>query len=388
MAPKYKKHDDLVKNLTFCNVSGRFRFRDPVTKKRFWLGRNKDAAIKKATKLNIGIDLILEKKQLEEGAPHTVRNIINLYLACEIDNKPWAKDTRYRFECRLKIIKEKFGDKSIVALDRLVIADFLSKRDLKADNWNQWRGVFVELYRFAISKKIVSFNEGEAVLTRSTSKKLAANQKTRLPLTLDQYKATLKKAQPCLSIAMRMSLVTLQARKELVNMQYPNIRDGYIYLIRDKVAGDSDMAFIRIELTPQIEALIEESKLDIRGHVSTLCPYVIHRKSLRQKPGKAKTKPHDMYVTADYLSKDFHATLVKACPELKDLGPQCPSFHEIRGLGSRLYEDLGYEKEGYIRPLMAHSDKKTTEIYLSGGQLRDEHFFKVHADLQLKDILT
>ena len=59
-----------------------------------------------------------------------------------------------------------------------------------------------------------------------------------------------------------------------------------------------------------------------------------------------------------------------------------PHFHEIRSLGSKVYREYGYKKDE-IRALMAHSDQKTTDIYLSGGKLEDHHFIKVKADLNL-----
>jgi enterobacteria phage integrase len=65
-----------------------------------------------------------------------------------------------------------------------------------------------------------------------------------------------------------------------------------------------------------------------------------------------------------------------------------PSFHEIRGLGSRLYEAYGIEGEA-ITKLMSHADSKTTEIYLKGGAkaLRDTDYVPVEAPLTLAEML-
>ena len=65
-----------------------------------------------------------------------------------------------------------------------------------------------------------------------------------------------------------------------------------------------------------------------------------------------------------------------------------PSFHEVRGLGARLYEERGIGKEA-IAALMSHVDKKTTEIYLQGGvkALRDTDYRPVEAPLTLSDML-
>src|ERR1700675_3250236 len=51
----------------------------------------------------------------------------------------------------------------------------------------------------------------------------------------------------------------------------------------------------------------------------------------------------------------------KALPERER-----PTYHEIRGLGSRLYLERGRAKRD-IQELMTHSSQQTTEIYLERG---------------------
>ena len=67
---------------------------------------------------------------------------------------------------------------------------------------------------------------------------------------------------------------------------------------------------------------------------------------------------------------------------------QKPSFHEIRGLGSRRAEDLGMDQKA-ISMLITHSDPKTTGIYLAGGAeaLRPEDYVVVKAPLSIAAML-
>jgi integrase len=60
---------------------------------------------------------------------------------------------------------------------------------------------------------------------------------------------------------------SLQARTEICNMQHAHYRNGHLFVIRDKTSGDSEMAFIKIALTEQIEDIRRRSlRLDeIRG---------------------------------------------------------------------------------------------------------------------------
>ena len=56
-------------------------------------------------------------------------------------------------------------------------------------------------------------------------------------------------------------------------------RDGYLFVIRDKVSGDAEMAFIKIRLRPELEEIRRRSfKLD-----DTASPYLMHRKLQKER---------------------------------------------------------------------------------------------------------
>ena len=89
----------------------------------------------------------------------------------------------------------------------------------------------------------------------------------------------------------------------------------------------------------------------------------------------------------EYLGKAFskqrsktnlYADLTKGTP---------PTFHEVRGLGSRLLENMGWDKKN-IQKLMTHTSTKTTEIYLSGGSeaLQPKNYLEVETGLHLDSI--
>jgi hypothetical protein len=240
------------------------------------------------------------------------------------------------------------------------------------------------LWKFALSRKFADANEAEKVEERSTSKKLEMNQKRRLPMNVAGFKAIHAAAPAWLKIAMEQSLVSLQARTEICNTQHKHYRDGYLFVIRDKISGDSDMAFIKIRLTAQLEDIRSRAlKLD-----SVASPYLIHRAPDRRYRKIAKSLPHWTYIRPDYLTKAF-AEAREASGIYAHLEPdQRPSFHEIRGLGARLYQDRGVP-EADIQALMTHSSKRTTEIYLDGGDsaLSDDDYVPVSASLSLAELL-
>ena len=239
----------------------------------------------------------------------------------------------------------------------------------------KWRYALVLLWRLAVSRKLAASNEPEKIEPRSTSKKLEANRKVRQQLDVPGFKAIHAKAPPWLQIAMEQSLVTLQARKEICNMRYADYRSGQLYVIRDKVSGESEMGFIKIAVTAELDEIRTRSLRD-----GVLSSYLVHRAPARRQRRWMANKPHWTTVNAGYLSKAF-AKAREASGVYAHLRPaQRPSFHEIRGLGARIYRAQGVP-EAAIQALMTHAHRRTTLIYLDKGAagLTDSDYHPVTA---------
>ncbi|MEM9603597.1 MAG: hypothetical protein AAGA11_12095 [Pseudomonadota bacterium] len=113
------------------------------------------------------------------------------------------------------------------------------------------------------------------------------------------------------------------------------------------------------------------------------CPYWVRRRPDIQRPQHLNNKSHPFSVVPGYLAKGF--SKVRDTCGLA-VGGKPPTFHEIRGFGSRPYRQAGFSKD-YVRELMAHSDGRMTDIYLNTpGALQDEHYQSVRDDLQLQDL--
>jgi hypothetical protein len=198
------------------------------------------------------------------------------------------------------------------------------------------------------------------------------------------FLAIYDRAPGFLQVAMDQSLITLQARTEVCNIQHVHYRAGYLYTIRDKTSGDSDMAFIRIEMTDELERIRRRS-LTLDGTVS---PYLVHRAPDRMRREWTEGKPHWTYVEPAYLSKAF-AEARDQVERFNAMDPRTrPSFHEIRGLGSRLQKERGRAKAD-IQKLMTHTDERATKIYLEGGAsaLTDDDYVVVSAPFTRADLL-
>ncbi|HEY3784239.1 MAG TPA: tyrosine-type recombinase/integrase, partial [Steroidobacteraceae bacterium] len=203
-------------------------------------------------------------------------------------------------------------------------------------------------------------------------------------LDVEGYRAIYAHAEGWLQLAMDLSLVTLQSRKEVCGMRHGDFRGGFLFVIRDKVAAKTQMAFIRISLTPELEALRERArKLD-----AVVSPYLVHRRPDRMQRRWIQGKDHWTYVNERYLTQSFAAAR-DAIPRYAALPErERPTFHEIRGLGSRLHLGHGVPK-GDIQELMTHSNPRTTEIYLEKGAaaLTDDDYRPVSAPFSLRELL-
>ena len=118
-------------------------------------------------------------------------------------------------------------------------------------------------------------------------------------------------------------------------------------------------------------------------------PFLVHRQPEHRRREWTEGKPHWTYVNPEYLSHAF-AEVRDSLERFKDIKPTGarPTFHEIRGLGSRLYETAGVPQEA-IQALMTHSNPRTTQIYLDGGvnALSDDDYVPVKATLRLHEVL-
>ena len=373
--------EGLPDGLTFDTRIGQYRYRNRETGKRSWVGADLERAVDMARKAN----LVLEaRRQAAQRSPTpTIAHGVELYLENVACRKPWSPGTRKNNELRLAVIRRELGARMIATTDRVFLEDWLDARCSSGELFNKWRTTLVDLWRYWIARRWVAFNEAEAVMARSTSKKLPENRRKRARLDLKGFWAIHDhpSAELFLRVAMEQSLITLQSRAEVCRIRMnDDYRDGWLYIIRGKVAGETDEAFIRIRITPQLE---EIRRLAMSDGIAS--PLLVRRRPKGGWTKKRKTKAHWSEVDPAYLSKAFAA--VRDATGLWDGVPpaQRPSFHEIRSLGAREYKRRGYAKAA-ISALMTHSEESTTDIYLSGGQIEDERFIQVEAGLTLSQL--
>lgn len=381
-------------NMTFDATAKRFVVRNPTTGKKKKFEDEAKARIA-AEHLAAWLQIERQRKALEDGRP-TIGGLVDKWMRDRLPFQPWSEGTRRNYLAKMNRIGRELANRTIVHTDCMYLEDWICSvaKAKTADTFNDWRYTLNLLWKFAVSRNLAETNEAAKIEERSTSKKIEANRKVRQQIDLPGFRLIHDKAPAWLQLAMEQSLVTLQARNEICNMQHAHFRDGFLYVIRDKVSGDSDMAFIRIKVTEQLEELRKRS---VRMYSPTddpqvvsfeRPPFLVFRKPDRRRREWTEGKPHWTYVNPDYLSKAFaeardQVERFAAMPER-----QRPTFHEIRGLGARIYEEQGMDKAA-IQALMTHAHKRTTQIYLERGAkaLTDADYHSVVAPLVLKEVL-
>ena len=358
-----------------------FIYVNPITKQRYGIGSNKALANKRARLANARLvpeDNVLNK--ILGLNDILLQSVIQEYIEKIIPLKAWGKKTKEGKIFSLNRIDRELGQKTIHSLDRVFLGKWLEEKTPSAEAFNKNRTILVDLWKYAISQRYVDINEPDAVIKKSTSKKILDNKRQRERMTVDQFWGihNYKNTPKWIQRAMRFSLITLQARNETLKAKWSDYRDGWLYVVRDKTSTESDMSFIRIKVEGDLEKLLNTCWND-RGD----SPFIINR--IPKRNIAFQNREHYTQIEPHYFSTQFREYR-NATGLFDDFDAnRKPPFHEIRSLGSRIYRALGYD-ERYIQYLMTHSDKSTTEIYLSGGEITDDRFIKVRADLKLSDL--
>lgn len=373
MAPRnrLKRNQGLQPNLYSTQSAGRtyYTYRRPTDGKRFGLGSDKRKANAIARQANA--QLMEDKDRLAQvlGTNDiTLSEMIALYQDEILGTKTLAEQTRRNAEYRLARFKQDLGDRVVSQFDVGQIASYLDQ--FKRDSYVKHRGQMVELFRFAKRK-------GWFPDTRDNPAELTYSKmdygKHRRRMTLQQFRAIHQQAPHWMQIAMELAIVTLQGRYEVCHMRYDDLQDDQLYVVREKTKKN-EWGHLRIPVTPALEDIIRRSRDDV------VSPFIVHRAPAKRK--RASGKQHWTQLTLNDFSAKFRKVRDQV-PELAAMASnERPSFHEIRALGSWLYEQAGFERD-YVQALMAHGDEKMTAHYQSGHQKK---WVDVRADMDLKTV--
>lgn len=322
-----------------------YRYRHPGTRKEHSMGQDMAKAVNAAKILNArlmgGADLVA---RVVDANGFALSAVAAQFRVDMIDKHPKLTDgSKANKGYKLDRIVADLGEANIQTMRTLDITRFLEQ--FARDPYKQHRLVLEQLFNFAISR---GYFEGANPVTPTPATDIHDKGKERRRLTLKQYKAIHAIAPDWFQVAMDLALHLAQGRSEVARMQFSDIRDGVLYVVRQKTQT-KEHARLAIRLSSAATKVIRRAKA-----LPPIDRHIVHYNQPRRPTNG---------VTPDNITKTFQRLRDKT--ELFDgVAPRArPTFHEIRALSSHLMEAQGVSKE-QIQAIMAHADAATTEIYL------------------------
>lgn len=330
-----------------------FKYRHPLTKTETWMGLDRAAAIAAAKKLNA---ILLPTNSLVDRVLHdrrTIADAVDLFRREDMPGRGWAPKTASEHEFRLKRIAGDIGGASLDTFGVKEAADFLRTVTESPRNRQQYRLLLVWILACARQEGWIDDNPAEA-----TRKAAAPRQRKRL--TLEQFDAIHAAAPGWLRNAMDLSRLTLLRREDVCSLRFSDIKDGRLWVVPSKTEGSTG-ARLKIRIGSKLQAVIDRCRDDV------VSPFLVHRLPERARPRelRAEHRVHHTQVLPEQLSRGFADA--RDATDLFKAEANPPTFHEIRSLGGKLYQDAGWSIE-QVQALMAHASSEMTAGYLAGHE--------------------
>lgn len=346
----------------------RFRYRFP-NGKEIWFptGTVEFEAVEAATIFNKNhrnpsIKLLMEYDPYNKPLKQWLKIVKERVLKEEFEKEMISQRIFDTFNSDLVKLENMHGNIMSKSITLAHVNEFLNMITKGKSNhvYNNKIGFLKKVFSYIRDESGMLFNPAES------KKRKPKENKLRTRLSTEAYTQILNAAPQWLNIAMRLSLQTTHAVNEISIAKYKDcqwfdkpINDngllvyGVLKIHRQKIKKQT-ASRVEIPITQKIKAIIDDSK---KGFVAS--PYIVHHLMKRSK-GKAKNLTHITQLTPEYISRSFSILRdeLGVCSDM--IKEKRPTFHEIRALSIYLYGENGINAQERA----AHSDAKTTEIYL------------------------
>lgn len=341
---------------------------------------SREIAIEVAHQLNIvhrpSGGFLLDILNKKPRAPKKVLDPFNkiLDLALEKPAKTFKVGETTLAEKLIKVeqYRREWGERSISSFTTQDIAEFLDKQ---LDHpYVKHRQLLSDIFNFAIQRGFIKHNPVSA------TEKKDEPERQRERHTVDGYQKIYNAAPEWLQRAMKIALLSLQRRGDLVSLHRDSIdmQERTITILQQKSRTYAQPVYIKIRMGDELYEAVKDCLSS-----GIPCPYLIHYRPLRMTTKIRHSKKHPFAVTLDHLTKSF-SDVRNECGAYNHLPPKKrPSLHDLRALGSFLYEKAGYSIE-YIQALDGHANPETTQRYIDGHEAKQPVI--VHADLSFNHL--
>ena len=350
-----------IPNLYTNKVKGKtyYRYRHPKNGTWHGMGSDRRKAVQAARELNSQLmgDNPLIARVLNNTV--SVSDHIDWFMRNHIPKITKSPSTIGMYQTHFNKLNRLCGEKPINAVTVKELSDYMES-ECTPDIARQFRQCGTKLWSTAIAKGLAEDNPAEKTMVVKV-------QRRRARLRIEVFNWMKQHSEPWFHNTLNIALVTLQRRGDLSNMKRADIWDGHLHVIQQKTEK-YDSSRLSIELTPQLQALIDKSY-----EIVPASPYLVCRVPVR----KNSKKDHWSKVEPDMLSREFRKLVLK-CPLLtQEERENPPTIHEVRALGIKLYRDQGKDPQG----LAGHSNESMTDAYDSGHT--NSRWNNVKADLDL-----
>jgi integrase len=332
---------------------GYYTWRDPRTKRKYGLGRDREQAIDQAAEANTELVRPSLVERINVPAGRSFADFLPLYRE-SLKAKKLAPHTLTCRESHLRAALKALGDVDIGAGPEALAevtrrcATFLDgyTRQGKDRMAKAVRATLVDVFAAMLSAGwLPAVNPAQVLKVRAPTVRRA---RLTLPDFLRIYEVA-GTLDPWVCRSMELALVTLQRREDVALMTFRQITDGRLAVKQHKTA-----VRLRIPLELRLDAVgWSVGEIVARCRDDVVSPRLLHhtRHQGRAKPGQGV---HMQTLTTTFAwCRDQAGIRVEA-------GKTPPTFHELRSLGIRLYQQQGYDPQA----LAGHKDAATTAVYL------------------------
>ncbi len=370
--PRKREYRHLPEYLIFDKDRGVYKF-TLITGKKKNLGKDRAMAIAIAREYNLrmrpfnapSVELLIRDSGGIAGEAKPFAEHVDHIMARAIENERPSQNTLDDWSNDAFRVKEFFVSMPACDIELEHVNAYINHyhADSSANVQNRKVSFLKKLFSYAVDESLMFDNPATRKKMRRTE------EKKRQRLSLDNFKAIRRAAEPWLRTAMDLALQTTHARLEVSRIRYSisepkdgvcgcvwlaqpeNGVYGTLYIHRQKVQK-KEASHVAIPIGEELKRIIDESRDNVAS------PFVVHRIPERQVK-RSKEVSHPTQVAPDYLSRSFSAMRDKLhlCDKLAM--DERPTFHEIRALAAHLFDQQGIDPQGR----MAHSDAKSTKIY-------------------------
>jgi integrase len=343
--PRNKSNRGLPPNLYLDDRRGTYRYRRPTDGKWFPFGADRVKAVDAAKQLNLafmqGADLV--NAVMGESA-ELFTAFLTQYEEKVLPPRELSQGTLDLYGVHFRRFRKAFEGKAIDQITIRMIAELLDS--VTPRTANQCRALLIDIFNHAAAKGLCPDNPATSTISR-------IEKKARKRHTIEGLKAIREISPAWLQNAIDLALITAQRRTDILSMKFEDVKDGYLYVVQQKTAKASDMAWIRFRVTPELQRVISHCRDNI------VSPFLIHRRPERKRHKQAQTKEHWTKIEERYLTRAFKEAREAADCYKGWKEEEMPGFHEVRALSLHLYKKAG--KDG--QKIAGHASEEMTKNY-------------------------